>query len=95
MPELYERTPILGIESGDTVSQAGDLVGSDGNSLAVMIEGDPEKVTADIGTFTGHIGTCVSTDGGRTFSSFGTADQVVIAARPERRSTRNGRHRHR
>ena len=53
-------------------------------TLAVLVEGEPERLTDNFGTLTGHIGTRVSADHGRTFPSFGTADQVVsTGATPE------------
>ena len=64
---------------------AGDPVvaaGRDGlvlfGTLAVMVEGDPETLTEASGAITAHIGTRVSTNGGRSFSSFGTADRIVV-----------------
>ena len=76
---------VMGYIDNTPAGAAGDPVvaaGPDGlvlfATLAVMIEGDPDNLTDDFGTITAHIGTRVSTDQGRTFSSFGTADLLVI-----------------
>ena len=76
---------VMGYIDNTPAGAAGDPVvaaGPDGlvlfAALAVMIEGDPDNLTDDFGTITAHIGTRVSTDQGRTFSSFGTADLLVI-----------------
>ena len=83
--QTWSEPLVMGFIDNTVAGAAGDPVvaaGTDGlvlfATLAVMIEGDPETLTDDLGTFTGHIGTRVSTDQGRTFSSFGTADRLVI-----------------
>jgi hypothetical protein len=91
-PQLFWRTEdggrtwseplVMGFIDNTSAGFAGDPVvaaGANGlvlfGTLVLMTEGDPETAS-DIGAYTAHIGTRVSTDQGRTFSSFGTADQV-------------------
>jgi hypothetical protein len=89
--QTWSEPLVMGFIDNSAKGAAGDPVvaaGPDGRvlfgALAVMIEGEPERLTADVGQVTAHIGTRVSTDRGRSFSSFGTADRVVItAATPE------------
>jgi hypothetical protein len=75
----------MGFIDNSARGAAGDPVvaaGRDGlvlfGTLAVMIEGDPETVGEASGSITAHIGTRVSTNSGRSFSAFGTADRIVI-----------------
>jgi hypothetical protein len=70
--------------AGDPVVAAGTggvvLFGT----LAVLVDGDPPRLTDNFGTLTAHIGTRVSADHGHTFPSFGSADHVVsTGATPE------------
>jgi hypothetical protein len=70
--------------AGDPVVAAGEGGRVLFGALAVLIDGEPERLTESFGTFTGHIGTRVSTDAGRTFPSFGSADSIVTTgATPE------------
>jgi hypothetical protein len=75
----------MGFIDNSARGAAGDPVvatGRDGlvlfGTLAVMIEGDPETVGEASGSITAHIGTRISTNSGHSFSSFGTADRIVI-----------------
>jgi hypothetical protein len=88
--QTWSEPQLMGFIDNTPAGAAGDPVvaaGPDGTvlfgTLAVMVEGDPATLAAARGTITAHIGTRVSTDHGQTFTSFGTADRVVITGSTE------------
>jgi hypothetical protein len=74
----WTRPLVLGFVDNGPRGVAGDPVVAAGRGGLVLLATLAFRLDEAAGTFTEHVGTRVSTDGGGSFAAFGTAERVVL-----------------
>lgn len=74
----WSRPALMGFIDNGPDGFAGDPVVAAGRDGLVLFGRLAFQVDEAAGTFTEHVGTGVSTDGGRTFPAFGSVDRLVL-----------------
>jgi hypothetical protein len=76
--KTWTRSPLLGGSDNTPAGLSGDPVVAAGGHGLVLYGTLTVDIDAAAGTFTRQVGTRVSTDGGASFTGFGSADQGIL-----------------